>query len=73
MLLLLLLLQGFLPGVLGTSHGALQFMAYEGLKTRYNAYRHQPPNAKFVSSALSCTGCKLGLVFCTLFLSTAAV
>ncbi|KFD57766.1 hypothetical protein M514_01436 [Trichuris suis] len=29
------LYKGFLPGVIGTSHGALQFMAYEELKTNF--------------------------------------
>lgn len=41
------LYKGFVPGVFGVSHGALQFMAYEELKKVYNAYRNEPPNAKF--------------------------
>ena len=45
-------LQGFIPGVFGVSHGALQFMAYEELKKSYNKHRGLPPDAKFVSTQL---------------------
>lgn len=38
--------KGFIPGVLGVSHGALQFMAYEELKKRYCKYYNMPPNTK---------------------------
>ncbi|CDW57754.1 Mito carr domain containing protein [Trichuris trichiura] len=31
------LYKGFLPGIIGTSHGALQFMAYEELKATFGA------------------------------------
>jgi len=41
------LYKGFLPGVFGVSHGALQFMAYEELKKTYNSYRNVPSNTKF--------------------------
>ncbi|XP_064652707.1 solute carrier family 25 member 32-like [Lineus longissimus] len=33
------LYKGFVPGIFGVSHGALQFMAYEELKTIYSDYR----------------------------------
>lgn len=32
----------------GVSHGALQFMAYEEMKTYYNEYRRLPIDAKLV-------------------------
>lgn len=40
--------QGFLPGMFGVSHGALQFMTYEEMKNFYNTYRHMPIDAKMV-------------------------
>lgn len=41
-------LQGFVPGMFGVSHGALQFMTYEEMKTFYNQYRRLPIDAKLV-------------------------
>ena len=32
----------------GVSHGAIQFMAYEELKTRYNNYKRQPIDTPLV-------------------------
>jgi len=44
------LFQGFLPGIFGVSHGALQFMAYEELKKLHNKYHNNALNKKLVSS-----------------------
>jgi hypothetical protein len=42
----------------GVSHGAIQFMTYEEMKTVYNQYRQLPIDAKLVClvSILSCIG-----------------
>ncbi|KAM3873499.1 solute carrier family 25 member 32-like [Diretmus argenteus] len=40
------LYRGYIPGLLGTSHGALQFMAYEELKRDYNKYKKMPSEEK---------------------------
>ncbi|XP_007901405.1 mitochondrial folate transporter/carrier [Callorhinchus milii] len=40
------LYKGFLPGLFGTSHGALHFMAYEELKREYNNYQKLPTDTK---------------------------
>lgn len=40
------LYKGFVPGIFGVSHGALQFMTYEELKKFYNIQRSLPPNGK---------------------------
>lgn len=42
------LVQGFVPGMLGVSHGALQFMTYEEMKNSYNTYRKLPIDSKLV-------------------------
>lgn len=47
------LYKGFLPGVFGVSHGALQFMAYEEMKNSYNKYRNLPIDTKLVNEQLS--------------------
>ncbi|XP_070691575.1 solute carrier family 25 member 32b [Pempheris klunzingeri] len=40
------LYKGYIPGLFGTSHGALQFMAYEELKRDYNKYKKVPSDEK---------------------------
>lgn len=34
--------KGFLPGMFGISHGAIQFVCYEELKTKYNNFKERP-------------------------------
>merc|ERR1711978_233255 len=36
------LYKGFVPGIWGVSHGAIQFMIYEELKSSYHNYKRQP-------------------------------
>lgn len=38
--------KGFLPGLFGVSHGAIQFMTYEEMKNRYNNYKGVPITTK---------------------------
>ncbi|XP_039954007.1 mitochondrial folate transporter/carrier [Bactrocera neohumeralis] len=44
------LYRGFVPGILGVSHGALQFMTYEEMKNYYNTYRKLPIDTKLATS-----------------------
>ncbi|XP_032529032.1 solute carrier family 25 member 32 [Danaus plexippus] len=44
------LYRGFIPGMFGVSHGALQFMTYEEMKNRYNQYRNLPIDIKLTSA-----------------------
>ncbi|KAK2166276.1 hypothetical protein LSH36_40g10033 [Paralvinella palmiformis] len=41
------LYKGFIPGLFGVSHGAIQFMTYEELKKMYNRHRNKPLNTTF--------------------------
>lgn len=43
------LYRGFVPGMFGVSHGAVQFMVYEEMKNHYNQYRKLPIDTKMVS------------------------
>lgn len=38
--------KGFVPGVFGVSHGAVQFMSYEEMKNRYNQYKRRSITSK---------------------------
>ncbi|XP_076282880.1 solute carrier family 25 member 32 [Lasioglossum baleicum] len=40
------LYRGFVPGMFGVSHGAIQFMVYEELKNWYNGYLNVPIDTK---------------------------
>lgn len=48
------LYKGFVPGIFGVSHGALQFMAYEELKKVYNSYRQRSQNTKLGTTEYLC-------------------
>ena len=41
-------LQGYIPGLFGVSHGALQFMAYEELKKLRSSYFGTPIDHRLV-------------------------
>ena len=43
------LYKGYLPGLFGTSHGAIQFMVYEELKKAYCNFYNIPIVTKLVS------------------------
>ena len=46
------LYKGYIPGLWGTSHGAIQFMLYEEFKKAYADYRSIAIDAKLVSKLL---------------------
>ncbi|KAK9696215.1 Mitochondrial carrier protein [Popillia japonica] len=43
------LYRGFVPGMFGVTHGALQFMTYEEMKAFYNRYRKLPYDNKLTT------------------------
>lgn len=46
------LYKGFIPGLWGTSHGAIQFMLYEEFKKTYSNYRSVPIDTKLVNGLI---------------------
>ena len=50
----ILLDQGYIPGLFGVSHGALQYMAYEELKKGNSQYFGTPINKKLVNTVCTC-------------------
>ena len=68
---LFLLDQGYVPGIFGVSHGALQFMAYEQPKKGYSHYFGTSINERLVNTVCTCLcGCLYGSYFyinCLLF------
>lgn len=43
------LYKGFVPGMFGVSHGAIQFMVYEEMKTRYNKQKNTAIDSKLTT------------------------
>ncbi|XP_045181514.1 mitochondrial folate transporter/carrier-like isoform X1 [Mercenaria mercenaria] len=43
------LYKGFVPGVFGISHGAIQFMAYEEMKNAYNQNKKRPVDTRLTT------------------------
>ena len=50
----ILLEQGYIPGLFGLSHGALQLMAYEELKKRNSQYFRTTINKKLANTVCTC-------------------
>lgn len=56
------LYKGFTPGLFGVVHGAIQFMAYEELKNRYNNHYQKPIDTP-ISPALYLTFAAISKLF----------
>ena len=49
-----LLLQGLIPGLVGVSHGVVQFVTYDEMKKCYCNYYNIPISSKLVSKCNKC-------------------
>ena len=54
LMLFILLDQGYIPGLFGLSHGALQLMANEELKKGNSQYFRTPINKKLANTVCTC-------------------
>lgn len=52
MILSCLLSQGLIPGLVGVSHGVVQFVMYDEMKKHYCNYHNIPISSKLVSKGV---------------------